>query len=384
MSSLPESVPHPPAAVLSPPESEYQVGTLSYTRRGLVRLFSWLLWGDLAWSIRDRSVGAVLQLLLRQFHASDTLAGLLSGTFPAVINLTVGPIISFRSDHYRSRRGRRLPFLLFSAPAAALSIVGLGFSPWLGAALHRALGAHSPGLFPSVLAVLALLWIAFDAATTVTNAIFGALINDVVPHLVIGRFYGLIRAVSLLVGAAFYFWLLEKAAAHYQWMFAAVGAIYGVGVVSMCLRLREGNYPPPPASARGSGLVRFFLAAREYFRQCFTHPYYLWFFAASNLGTVAILPVNLYSVFFMKSMHMSLGTYGGVIALTYVISLCLSYALGTLADRFHPLRLSMIAIALYGLTALWGGLFATTRDMFGQRCFPTGSSRAVTSRSRLP
>ena len=364
MSSPTEPAPPQSTTALLSGESEWRVGTLSYTRRGLVRLFSWLLWGDLAWAIRDRSVGPVLQLLLKQFQASDTLAGLLSGTFPAAIGLILGPIISFRSDHYRSRRGRRLPFLLFSAPAAAVSILGLGFSPVLGAALHRTLGAHSPGLFPSVLIVLALWWVAFDFATTITNSIFGALINDVVPHLVIGRFYGLFRAVSLLVGIAFNYWLLEKAEAHYQWMFAAIAAIYGVGVVIMCLRLREGVYPPAPP-AQGSGASRFFLAVRVYFRQCFTHPYYLWFFAASHLSVLAMVPVNLYTVFFAKSVQMSISSYGKYVACTYVISLCLSYVLGTLADRFHPLRLSMVAIVLYGLAALWGGLFATTKDTFG-------------------
>lgn len=358
-----EPLTHRQPGLPAPPveESEWRIGTLSYTRAGLIRLFWWLLWGDFAWSIRDRSLSTVLQLLLTKFKASDRVAGLLVGSFPAAIGLILGPIISFRSDRYRGRRGRRLPFLLISAPAAAVSIIGLGFSPILGRMLHTALGIHSPGLFPSVLIVLGLWWVAFDFATTVTNSVFGALINDVVPHGVLGRFYGLMRAVSLIVGIAFNYWLLEKAETHYQWMFAAVGSIYGVGVVWMCLNVREGEYPPPPPPEEGSAPVRFFLAARDYFRECFTHPYYLWFFAASNLAGISGSPVNLYSVFFAKSMRMDTAMFGRYLAYTYVISLCLTYTLGSLADRFHPLRATMVALALYGFVTLGGGFLAVTK-----------------------
>ena len=354
-----------PGATIPPDESQWRVGTLAYHRRGLTRLFSWLLWGDLAWSIRDRSMGSMLQLLLKQFQASDTLAGLLSGTLPSAIGFVLGPVVSFRSDHYRSPRGRRLPFLLVSAPLAAVAILGLGFSSVLGGALHRALGERSPGLFPAVLIVLAGWWIVFDFATTITNTIFTALINDVVPHGVIGRFYGLFRAVSLLVGIVFNYWLLEKAEAHYQWMFVAVAAIYGVGVVLMCLRLREGDYPPPPPSVPGGGLARFLGASREYFVRAFSQPYYLWFYAASQLGRQAPLPVNLYTVYYVKSLDMSLGTYGKILAGTYVVSFCLSYVLGQLADRFHPLRLSIAAVALYGLTVLASALLVHGKFSFG-------------------
>jgi hypothetical protein len=40
----------------------------------------------------------------------------------------------------------------------------------------------------------------------IANAVFGGLINDVVPPALIGRFFGLFRAVSLLAGIIFNFW----------------------------------------------------------------------------------------------------------------------------------------------------------------------------------
>ncbi len=344
-------------------EHLWRIGTLVYTKAGLITLASWLLWGDFAWSIRDRSVGTIFQVLLRNFKASDTVMGLLIGTFPAAIGLLLGPVISYRSDQHRGRLGRRLPFLLASAPVAAVAIIGLGFSPLMGQGLHRLLGVHSPGLYPSVLLVLAMWWIVFDLATVVTNNVFGALINDVVPHDVMGRFYGAFRAVSLLVGIAFNCWFLGRAEEHYQWVFGVVGGIYGIGVVWMCWKVREGAYPPPVV-LRGSVPQRFWQALRDYFRQGFTQPCYLWFFAGSSLAVLALGPVNLYSVFFAGSLHVGMDAYGKYLACTYVISLCLSYVLGSLVDRFHPLRVSIVVIALYGLITLCGAMYATTAGKF--------------------
>jgi len=42
----------------------------------------------------------------------------------------------------------------------------------------------------------------------------------------------------------------------------------------------------------------------------------------------------------------------------------LSYPLGALADRFHPLRVAMAAMVLYSISAFWGGFFATAPGTF--------------------
>jgi MFS family permease len=125
----------------------------------------------------------------------------------------------------------------------------------------------------------------------------------------------------------------------------------------MCFKVREGDYPPPPPP--GPAGAQFLPAAKTYFRDCFGNPYYLWFFGATTLSWMAFVPGNLFGVFYAKSLHMNTDTLGKCAAIMYTVSLLLSYFLGALADRFHPLRVGIAAMSLYALATLWASIFAT-------------------------
>ncbi|HEY8967093.1 MAG TPA: MFS transporter [Candidatus Methylacidiphilales bacterium] len=360
------AVPLPPApsgaSSEAAPAGTWRAGTLSYTRRGLVLLSLWLLLGDFAWSMRDRAVPPVMQLLFKRFGASDMVTGLVFSTLPAALGMIIGPIVAYRSDRLRTRWGRRIPFLIVPIPFVLLALAGLASAPWLGERLHRLLGAASPGIDPSVLIAMGAFWILFDAACLTGNSVFGALVNDVVPQEVVGRFYGLFRAVSLVAGIAFFFKLMGKADAHPMAVFLAIAVLYGVGFLLMCLKVKEGEYPPPP-EPRG-GQRGFFAAAAAYFKDGFGNPYYLWYFAAVGFGNLATLPFNLYSFYYAQSMGLDADAFGKCIAATYACSLLLSYPLGALADRVHPLRLTLACLALYAVVMACGGLFARTTPLF--------------------
>jgi MFS family permease len=356
-----------PSPVVASSESapkQWRIGTLTYTTGALLILFCWLLGGDFAWSMKERSVPWVVQLLLKQFQASDFIAGTLIGTLPQALALVLTPLISYRSDRHRGRWGRRIPFLVIPTPIAALSMLGLAYCPEMGAWLHRALGAHSPGLNQSILILFGTFWTTFEVATITANSVFFGLINDVVPKEVLGRFYGMFRGTGLGVAMIFNYWLFGKAETHYTEIFLGIGLLYGIGFTVMCLRVKEGGYPPPPPvrPGRAGGLVA---AVRTYFRECFRQPYYLWIYASIAFTWMALLSVNLFNLYFAKKMAMSMDTYGKYLAATFLISFLLSYLLGILADRFHPLRMGLVTLAIYIVVTLAGGLFAHDARSFG-------------------
>ncbi|HEY8966605.1 MAG TPA: MFS transporter [Candidatus Methylacidiphilales bacterium] len=350
----------------TPPSRVWRAGTLRYTTGGLAVLFCWLLWGDFAWAMKDRAVPPVMQLLFKQYGASDFLAGLLFGSLPPVASLLLGPVVGFLSDRHRGPRGRRIPFLLASTPLIVLAVAGLALSPALGGALHRRLGSGAWSADACVLASLAFFWLLLDVGAVVTNSVYAALVNDVVPREVLGRFYGLFRALGLVAAIVFNYWVFGKAEGGYAWIFLGVGGLYGFGFTAMCLKVREGAYPPPPpASGDGRPGLRHALATtRGYFRKCFGNRYYWWLFGGTTLAGMATGPVNLFSVFFAKAVHLDLALYAKCLALTYCVSLVLAYPLGWLADRVHPLRLAIGVLVLYAAAALWGGLCARDARTF--------------------
>lgn len=212
--------------------------------------------------------------------------------------------------------------------------------------------------------VLAGFWAVFEFSTIFVNVLFQALINDVVPREIIGRFFGVFRIFSLSAGAIYYFWLFQETKVHYFALFLGIGILYGVGLMLMCLMVKEGEYPPPPPVAAGSH-PSVFKVTQTYLKECFSRPYYLLVFATVSLSTIAWVPANNFNVPFATSVHMSDKAYGDYLAMTYIISILLSYVYGWLADKFHPVRMALISMSLYAMAALWGGYYARTATTFG-------------------
>jgi MFS family permease len=342
----------------------WRVGTLTYTTAGLFILFGWLLWGDFAWYMKERAIQPMSQILFKQFKASDLVLGLMVTSLPAALGMLIGPIISVRSDNHRGRWGRRIPYLLIPTPIAAGAMVMMGFTPELADLLHGALGSLAPDPITCRLLVFSGLWTFFEIFTVIANAVFTGLINDVVPQAVIGRFFGLFRIVGLGAGIIFNSFIIGHAEENYKVIFLALGALYGVGFTIMCLMVKEGEYPPPVQREKGTFRSRMIDPIKTYIQECSAHRFYLWLFLAVMAGNAAFLPINSFDVPYVKSIGMSMERYGELRSITYAISITLAFVIGWLADKFHPLRVGLVALGIYSLIALWAGLFATGVSSF--------------------
>lgn len=369
---------HPPLK-----EKVWRVGTLTYTASGITGLFVLLLCGDFVWTMRDRSVGPMSQWYLGDLAVPNWLFGLLLTTFPALLGFILGPIVSVRSDRLRTPRGRRVPYLLWTTPIAAVGMIGIGITPVIASWLHSlgdpssSLGVwlhglmDSPGQASALLGLLenkmvvsvlcfGVFWAVFEVAAIVSMAVFNGLINDVVPQELLGRFYGLFRVVSLLDGIIFNFWIMGLVPTHFTLILVVIGVVYGVAFYWVCRRVKEGEYPPAPPPRDGGRIEE----VKGYFRDCFSNTYYLSVFVALTLGALYLAPVNIFAIPYAKSLGMSMDTFGKCLAITYTVSLCIAYFIGWLADRFHPLRVVMVALGAYAAVALLGWFLAIDARSF--------------------
>lgn len=347
---------HPPGSAPAP-EATLTVGTLAYTKRALLRVCAWILVADIGMGFRARALGPMIQLLLKGMGASNQIIAWTAVTIPQGLSLIFNPIVAHYSDRYRSRWGRRLPFIFITVPILTLTTAAMGFSPILGRYLHRALGSWSPGESASGLIAFMVVFIVFDLAAIVQSRTWGGLINDVLPQKVLGRFLAASRVISLLTGIIFNQFFLAHIANYQLAAFIILSVVYGSTTIVLALFVREGEYPPPPARAPSRGLMHVAYAVWGFIKECFGDPYYRWVMIMLCIDDIAFGAVNTFSLLHAKSLDMNLQTYGTCVAVQYVIGMIIAYPLGMLADRYHPFRVSAVALSLYGVAAAWSGFY---------------------------
>jgi len=380
-------VTHKADGIEEPARGRWRAGSLTYTSGALAGLFFWLLWGDFSFFLKERSVTPAMQLLLHRLNASNLLVGTLLVSVPAAIGFAVVPIVGYRSDRHRGPRGRRIPFLIPQIPVTFLAMAGLALSPQIGRFVHRLLGGWSPGENASVLLALTASWALFEVCTSVCNSVFLSLITDVVPREVIGRFFALFRMVSLGAGMIFFYDMFGRVERHTVGVFLGIGLIYCVGFTAMCLKVKEGSYPPPPpAGPGGAPAGRFLAGARTYCRDCFSVAYYRWIFLSFALVSMASVALNSFYVLYAKSLGMDMATLGKYGAAQLLLSLLQAYPVGWLADRFHPLRLTIVSLVLLAIATAVAFLTVHDASTFGIALVVCGSLTGfwLTSSASLP
>ncbi len=321
--------------------SRFDVGTLRYSAVGLVTVITWLLVGELGMAMRDRAVMPASLEMLRRYGASDHLVSVLLSGIPAALALLMTPLIGGASDRYRSRWGRRRPFLFALAPVGGLALLGVAASQRLGA-WSAALAGAGADPHSHALTVFAVCWTIFAGVMLCVQALYTGLVNDVLPREWLGRFFGLYRVVSLSIGIAFYLWLFPALDRH---LFAIVGVIavlYAGMIMLMCAMVREGAYPAPAPRA-GASLTR----ARASFADAFTLPQAGWIFGALIVGGIAFGPFNTFSQYYAESLGVSKTELGELSSMAYGVSIVLALIIGSMVDRYGAVTMSLAIMALY-------------------------------------
>ena len=332
----------------------FRIGTLVYTKMGLATLFLWILWGDFCITMLGFIKPNILPLMLREIGASNQSIALISLSIPNLMTMFIAPLISVRSDRFRSRWGRRIPFLLIGTPFLTFFLIMLGFSEPISQKLLGLLTHGGGSVSPRTVALctVGVFVVCAHFFELVVSTAYYCLINDVVPEAFLARFLALFNMVNRLANFVFVMFILGNALTYTREIFVSISLLYFISFMLMGWRVKEGNYPPPaprPPGRMGS--------VTTYFRECFGRKYYVYFFLGVTFFGIASV-VGVFQVFFIQSIGLSLDQYGKIAAWTGIPLLLLMYPAGALVDRIHPIRAVLLCLVAYNLYNLVMLVFA--------------------------
>lgn len=355
ISSPPSMTPGTPIG----PGRPYHCGTLTYTKAGLVALFAWLLWGDFCFTIMESVVPTVLPLKLKELAVPNWLMGTILSTIPGILNMTICPAVSFKSDRYRSKWGRRIPFIMWTLPFVCVSLVMLGCSEGISAYLQK----HLPvlqSIAPTTVtvALIGIFMVAFQFFNMFVNSVYFYLFNDVVPAQFLSRFVGTFRIVGYSASALYQYFIFKYAGAHMREIFVGAAVLYAVGFTLMCAMVKEGDYPP--VADEDMKKSRGFQGALTFMKECFGHKWYVLFFAWTSVPMIANA-IKLFAVFFNLEMGLTLDEVGKLTAIGIAASVAAMYVASIYVDRWHPMRVQVYVgvFAAFTTFSSWVWIFVT-------------------------
>ncbi len=266
---------------------KYSVGTLRYTKAGLLVLFGWLLWGDFCFTLFETIGGpGILGLYLQDnFRVSNKTVNIMFNIIPQLIGVIVGPILSFKSDRYRGRWGRRIPYMIWTTPFLCFFAAAIGYSDEIMSFVKNHVqpgGLISPMTVAMIL--ISFLVIGFSFFNEFVNTVYWYLFADVVPPAFMGRFLGLFRLVGSAAGFLFNVAIAGYQLTHMRVIHVGVAVLYFVGFTLMCLFVKEGEYPPVTDVTEKT---TFLEQVKIYFRECFTHKIYILIYLSTLMWVFA-------------------------------------------------------------------------------------------------
>ena len=133
--------------------------TLSPPRLGASYKFIWGL-AALGTSLISGTFGALLPIFYQDYLGLRPAGSPVASVIYAIWNAINDPLFGYITDSTRSKRGRRIPYMRFTAPFLALTFILVWFAPqgrrtarpllldaWHHAALRHLLHHHRAGLF---------------------------------------------------------------------------------------------------------------------------------------------------------------------------------------------------------------------------------------------
>ena len=349
-----------------PRQATFRCGTLLYSKKGLVFMFAWMLWGDFVFTMMESVASSALNLKFKAAGASNTTMGLVLMTIPNILGFCVTPTLCVWSDRVRTRWGRRLPFIITTLPFLTLSLVLLAYCDDIGMWIHHAFFSGSPADKAKVMVVVLSFCVCmFNFFNLFVNTVYWMLFNDVVPQKMMGRFTAYFKLIGTLTSMLYMFFIYQFALSHMKQLYLAAAVLYALGFGVMCLRVKESDYPPPEDAApkpQFKGLfhkiwywIKHLWDILANLRKSLSIRHYVYMMLEPAIVMLAS-GTWMFQVFTQQSMGLSLGNIGILTGVGMLMSLGFYTFVGQLVDRWHCVR----AYAYVTLTGPFAGFAAWT------------------------
>lgn len=357
-------------------ETIYTVGSLSYNGKQLFFLFIWLLMGGFCLSFIG-SCGTLFTMSLNSVGAKDWLIALIIGTIPAVLNMIVCPIVSFRSDRTRSKLGRRIPYIIVSVPFISIAILGVAWAHLFVPSVAALLGIPVQTL---ALVLCAFFIVAYNFFVMFVGSVYYYLYADVVPESWIGKFNACFTLIGTGAGAAFSFFLLPYFDKYGPGVYTIMALMIITGFMLMCWKVKEGTYPEIEETY--SPLKATFV----YLKECFaSDSFYLWFFTTTAMNDVSVVCRNTFNILFAKQeLGLTSGEFGYITGATAAVGLIMTLPLGVLIDKYRAIRIYVTGMILVIIANIYGYFFCQDALGFSIVSFGLALVYCIQNTANLP
>ncbi len=362
----------------SPPPTQkiYRCGTLTYTKLTLTTLFGWLLWGDFCYTMMETVIPNIFPLRLKELGLSNISMSFIMSTIPGIMDIVVGPLVSYKSDRHRGPMGRRIPYIFYTLPFMVISFVMIGWSAEIGTWLQSTMPfLRKVAPTTITLSLFVIFVVAFHIFNNFVGCVYYYLFNDVVPPQFLGRFNGYFKIVGGAAGAIYSYFLFQYSLSHFREIMTGVAILYMVGMGIMCLRVKEGSYPPPPEDEFSGFLGKF----KSIGKQSFTTRFY-WYFYLTSACTAIAGATGIFNIFVSQQMNLTLKQIGILKAVGGIGIMISTYFAAVFVDRWHPLRIATynaignafnaynawiwLFITLPSAVFFWASLISSLADQF--------------------
>lgn len=317
----------------------YHVGTLFYTFPQLMCVCFWLVLGFFSYFLLEcQLIPVVMPLALKELGASGAQTGIIVGTIPMLINIVLCPIVSTASDRTRTRIGRRMPFIILTAPVISFFAILLGWLPELRGFIETNIHWMEPDRL--MLLLYAVVYVLFYTADMGVGTAIWYLAPDVVPQEFIGRISAASSIVGAFAGFIFNRFLLGFVPQYNKWLFTVIGLWFAIILTGMLFFVKEGEYPPPEVSknSRKNLFGRGVSAVKHFFCDCVSDKLILFFFFGYSMTCVSTKCRGLFNILFAtRDIGLTTGQYGVVMGYGSLLGLGVSFLSSFWIDRINPL-----------------------------------------------